>query len=574
MFSARRWTGRDAALWSRTMTRTIQTDDPAPNRLIAGIKPYVEKAPLAAFFLGVSSGFPYALLAATLTNRLSDAGVQRREISAFALVLLIYSIKWAWAPIVDRLAIPGLGWFGQRRSWLWLAGVTVAAATMYLGSADPAGGTHRVLLAAILLALAASTMDVVIDAYRIELLRPDQLGAGSGMSQYGWRIGAFVAASIALYVASRSDWTIGYWACVPLVMPALLISLWAGEPAQRREREWPQRATRKGFMVFLIAIPIVLALASLVDQLLDLSLFFRIALIGFIYPLFDLTIRRAHDIGWSGHLAWLLVLPAIAATVGIWEPFVIVCVVVAALLAILAIKPGDAGLNRFGEPPAMLRQRNVVGPMVEFFRRSGAWLIFLFVLVHKIGDTMANLMIRDLLVSTGFSKADILWGDVWVGFISLLIGIFVGGVIYARLGLKRSVLISLILMGVSNFSFAALAGMGKSIAMLAFTMGFENFASGVGGVTVVALLSAVCNLRFTATQFAMLSAAAAIVGRLLTGTLAGRLIDQWGYIDFYLFTTAAALPGILLFWIMMRTGLVDDAIESAGNREMPQDVVG
>jgi len=150
----------------------------------------------------------------------------------------------------------------------------------------------------------------------------------------------------------------------------------------------------------------------------------------------------------------------------------------------------------------------------------------------------------------------------------------VGGVIYARLGLKRSVLISLILMGVSNFSFAALAGMGKSIAMLAFTMGFENFASGVGGVTVVALLSAVCNLRFTATQFAMLSAAAAIVGRLLTGTLAGRLIDQWGYIDFYLFTTAAALPGILLFWIMMRTGLVDDAIESAGNREMPQDVVG
>jgi PAT family beta-lactamase induction signal transducer AmpG len=103
--------------------------------------------------------------------------------------------------------------------------------------------------------------------------------------------------------------------------------------------------------------------------------------------------------------------------------------------------------------------------------------------------------------------------------------------------------------------------------MLAFTIGFENFASGIGGVAVVAFLSAVCNLRFTATQFAMLSAAAAILGRFLTGTLAGRLIDAMGYVDFYLLTTAAALPGILLFWWMMRTGLVDAAMGTAGGKE-------
>jgi PAT family beta-lactamase induction signal transducer AmpG len=126
------------------------------------------------------------------------------------------------------------------------------------------------------------------------------------------------------------------------------------------------------------------------------------------------------------------------------------------------------------------------------------------------------------------------------------------------------VLISLLLMGVSNLSFAVLAEIGRSVSMMAFTMGFENFASGVGGVAVVAFLSAVCSLRFTATQFALFSAAAAILGRFLTGSLAGRLIEAMGYPNFYLLTTALALPGILLFWWMMRAGLVDAAVGSAG----------
>jgi len=186
--------------------------------------------------------------------------------------------------------------------------------------------------------------------------------------------------------------------------------------------------------------------------------------------------------------------------------------------------------------------------------------------VHKIGDTMANLMVRDLFVTSGFSREEILYADVWVGFACLMIGIFVGGIIYARWGMKRAVLVSLILMGVSNLSFAVLAEIGRSVPMMAFTMGFENFASGVGGVAVVAFLSAVCSLRFTATQFAMLSAAAAILGRFLTGATAGALINSMGYPNFYLLTTVLALPGILLFWWMMRSGLVDAALGSAGTQ--------
>jgi PAT family beta-lactamase induction signal transducer AmpG len=422
------------------------------------IRPYLERAPLTALFLGISSGFPFALLAATLTNRLADAGIEKKSISAFALALLVYSFKWAWAPLIDRIRLPVLtGALGQRRAWLWLCATGTSAAVFVLGVADPLTGLQSVVVGALLLGFAGATFDIVIDAYRIELLAPEQLGVGSGMSQYGWRLGAFFAASIALAVAAASNWTWGYIACMPLAFAGPIASLFAGEPVRHREPK-PVRSAGEALAAFY-------------------------------------------------------------------------------------------------------------GPLVDFFKRKGALIVLLFVLVHKIGDTMANLMIRDLLVELGFDKSEILAGDVWVGFLALLVGIFVGGILYARMGMKRSVMVSLILMAISNLSFAGLAAIGHSMPMLAWTIGFENFASGVGGVTVVAYLSALCNLRFTATQFALLSAAAAIVGRFLTGTTAGALIERFGYVDFYLLTTALALPGVLLYWFLLRTGLVDQSIGEAGTAE-------
>jgi PAT family beta-lactamase induction signal transducer AmpG len=207
---------------------------------------------------------------------------------------------------------------------------------------------------------------------------------------------------------------------------------------------------------------------------------------------------------------------------------------------------------------------SIVGPLAEFFRREGALLVLLFILLHKIGDTLANLTFRLLFDSLGFSNDEIALYDVGVGFWAYLIGIFIGGVVFARWGLKRSVFVSLLLMGVSNFSFAALAAAGHSNLGMAGAIGFENFASGVGGVTVVAYFSALTDLRFTGAQYALISAAASIIGRFLTGTTAGAMIDSIGYVDFYLLTTVLALPGVLLFWLMMRSGLVDRSIGSAG----------
>jgi PAT family beta-lactamase induction signal transducer AmpG len=206
----------------------------------------------------------------------------------------------------------------------------------------------------------------------------------------------------------------------------------------------------------------------------------------------------------------------------------------------------------------------IYGPFVEFFSRHGAFVVLLFILLHKIGDTLGQLTLRLLLNDLGFTNDEIATFDVGVGFWAYLIGIFVGGIMYARMGMKRSVLTSLILMGVSNFSFAWLAQAGHSNWGLAGAIGFENFASGIGGVTVVAYFSVLTDLRFTASQYALISAATSIFGRILTGTTAGALVEGMGYVNFYLLTTAAAVPGIVLFWWMMRTGLIDSSLGTAG----------
>ena len=206
-------------------------------------------------------------------------------------------------------------------------------------------------------------------------------------------------------------------------------------------------------------------------------------------------------------------------------------------------------------------------PLAEFLKREGALIVLVFVLIHKIGDTLANLTLRLLFQDLGFTNDEIAFYDVGIGFIALLVGVFVGGILYARFGMKRSVLISLVLMAVSNFGFAALAAAGPTNIGMAAVIGFENFASGIGGVTVVAYLSALCNLRFTATQYALLSALASIAGRFLTGTTAGSLIEAMGYVNFYLLTTLIAMPGVILFWYMIRSGLADVSIGSAGREE-------
>src|SRR6185295_4390936 len=175
-------------------------------RSSSGLAPYLERAPLAALFLGISSGFTFAMIGATLTTRLAQHGISKSAVTAFALTFLAYNFKFLWAPVVDNVRLPVIGGLGQRRSWLWLIGVLVMAAVAFLGIADPGRSLYLVAIAAITMGVAGATFDIIIDAYRIELLEPHQLGVVSGMSQYGWRIGSVSAGALALLVAERYGW--------------------------------------------------------------------------------------------------------------------------------------------------------------------------------------------------------------------------------------------------------------------------------------------------------------------------------------------------------------------------------
>jgi PAT family beta-lactamase induction signal transducer AmpG len=350
-----------------------------------------------------------------------------------------------------------LGRLGQRVSWLLLAGFLVMAAVVNLALARPTEDIQATVVAAMLVAAAGATYDIVIDAYRIEKLHPHQLGVGAGMSQYGWRIGSAGAGALALFLAARIGWQIAYMACALFALPAMLTGLVLGEPARH------------------------------------------------------------------------VVVSARRGIAEIWN--------------------------------------SIAGPFMEFFQRSGAWLVIVFILVHKIGDTLANLTFRLLFNDLKFTNDEIALYDVGVGFWAYLIGIFIGGIAYTRWGLKRSVLVALVLMAVSNLGFALLAMAGHSNWGMGGAIGFENIASGFGGVVLVAYFSALCNLQFTAAQYALISALVPVIGRFLTGTTAGGLIDSLGFVNFYVLTAVIALPGILLFWFMMRKGMVDRALGTAGTRD-------
>ncbi|MCW3837942.1 MFS transporter [Sphingomonas canadensis] len=530
-----------------------------------GVRPYFQRAPLAALALGVSSGFPFAMIGATLTSRLAQEGITKSAVTAFALTFLAYNLKWAWAPIVDKLRIPLLGGLGARRSWLIVTGAAVAAAVVLLGSLDPKASLSAVVVAAILVGLAGATFDIVIDAYRIELLDPSQLGVGSGMSQYGWRIGSASAGALALVVAEQFGWHAAYAACAIFALPAVLTGLIVGEPEHKVHREWPERMRQRPYLIFILAFTPLYLAGSWIDGRLGVEVLGNMVLVGYLFPIFDLSARRARDAGLSSHVTWAMLLPVTGVVVALWRGW-------GSIEAMILLGAGAAAMLVLATLPSKgsaAADKGKVGPLVEFFQREGAWVIFLFILVHKLGDTLANLTLRLLFNDLGYTNSEIAFYDVIVGFAALIAGIFVGGLMYAQLGLKRSVLISLVLMAVSNFSFAALAAAGQSNLGMAAAMGFENFASGIGGVCVVAFLSALADLRFTATQFALFSAGASILGRFLSGTLAGGLIERIGYVPFYLLTTAIAVPGVLLFWWMMRTGLVDRSIGGAGEPAPP-----
>ena len=430
--------------------------------LMPTFRPYRRPMPFVAFLLGISSGFPLTLLLATMTFWLSKEGIDKTAIG-FAIGLTTpYTLKFLWAPLVDKLSIPILTpLFGQRRSWLFLIQGLLFGSLWKLGASDPANQLGVFAVWAIIVAFLSATQ--VIDAYRIEILSDEELPHGTAMNQFGYRTGNLIAGIGTIWLASNEGmsygWALAYGLTGFCVLPATLGALYAGS-------------------------------GNFVE-------------------------RHVRGAGQS-----------------------------------------------FG---GWIKQA-VANPFREFLSRDGALLILLFVLVYKVGDAMGQGMLNPMIVELGFTDTEFITVNKLVGFWALIAGAAVGAPFIAWLGMGRALLLSGLMMMLSNLLFMLLAVVGHDPMMLGIAVGTENFTSGIGLTVFVTYLSGLSNLAYTATQFALLTSFAA-VGRTWLAAPAGLLANGLGWVGFWGFTVVAAIPGMLLLWLLWRRGFIVSSV-----RQSPPDL--
>lgn len=456
------------------------------------------------FALGFSSGLPLLLVFSTLGIWLTEVGVDKTTIGAFALASTPYSFKFLWAPIVDQLRIPVLDrLFGRRRSWMLMSQVALVAAIGALAFSAPAGAswafagfdvsvTHNVMRTAALaitVAALSATQDIVLDAYRVEVLGRSEQGAGAAVFVFGYRVGMLVAGAGALLLATAAETGHGIMGVVSAIR-------FFGLP----ETPWSVAYTTMA----------------------------------------------------------LLMLPGIAAT----------------LAAPRAASDGvmDAPTARdttFGQAVAAVFRRAVVEPLAAFVRArpAGLWALVLgFVFLFKLSDALAAVLVNPFLVDIGFDRAQIAAIAKTYGMVASITGALMGGALVKLLGLRRALWISLGLMVASNLMFALQARAGADPGFLVLTITVENLTGGFGTAAFVAYLSLLCDVRFTATQYALLTSISS-VGRTMVGASTGVVAEQWGWEVFFTFTAVAGVPAIIVLWVLARMGSLGLDDEAAAASE-------
>ncbi|HEY6420675.1 MAG TPA: AmpG family muropeptide MFS transporter [Candidatus Binataceae bacterium] len=408
---------------------------------------YADRRVLLILPLGFASGLPLLLTFSTLSAWLATAGVGRAAIGAFALVGTPYAFKFLWSPLIDRLPPPIP--LGRRRGWGITIQIALIAATLALGSCDPRRDLGTMGALALLVAFLSASQDIVIDAWRVEILAPEQQGPGAGMIQTGYRIAMLVSGAGSLMIAASAGWFAAYATMAALLVVGMLVFLFGPEPKLPAE-----------------AAP------------------------------------RAPSGGGDAIRDWL-------ATA-------------------------------------------VVGPFVDFMRRPSWLAIIIFIVGYKLGEAMAGVMAIPLYISLGFSLDEIAAISKLVGFFATIAGALVGGVVTVRFGVIRALLLCGVLQSAGNLFYVLQAVGGHRLDYLAMCVAAENLTGAMAGAALVAYLSDLCSPAFTATQYALLSSLAA-VGRTLVASSGGVLADKLGWVGFFLLTTMATLPALLLLvWIARR----------------------
>jgi PAT family beta-lactamase induction signal transducer AmpG len=490
---------------------------------------------LVVTVLGFASGLPLALTGQAMQAWLTAEGVALATIGFLSLVGLPYTFKFLWAPLMDRFDLPLLG---RRRGWLVLTQLLLAGVLLALAATPPVESIRVFALLAVTVAFLSASQDVVIDAYRTDLLPVAERGLGASLAVMGYRLAMILSGGVALIWTDANQgggwsWPDVYRLMAGLMAAAAVVSALALPrlPAPQAASEPPVQAGRdlRGFLALCAAAG---AGVLLTEMLL------RPAVQALLAPLLATTKLSAALQGRWINLVVLLAGVAITLPLGIWA----------------------ARRARF---------ETLLGGLRNYFSQPGAAAFLLFIVLYKLGDAFAgSLMTPFLLKGMAYTGAEVGVVNKVIGLWLTIAGALAGGALMLRIGLWRALFGFGVLQLVSNLGFWWLAEGGKGSlgawlipafdwgfvklatatpvdgALLA-VVAFENVSGGMGTAAFVAFMMSLCNQRFTATQYALLSAFASI-GRMWVGPLAGVLVESIGWPVFFVLSTLLAAPALVM----------------------------
>jgi PAT family beta-lactamase induction signal transducer AmpG len=390
----------------------------------------LNKRMLICISTGFSSGLPLYLLIQFVPAWLRSAEIDLATIGLINLVLFPYTWKFLWAPVMDRFVLPILG---RRRGWMLITQIALIALMSSLSLFNPIDDLSTIIIIVSAISFFSASQDIVIDAFRREILPDDELGAGNAFYAQAYRVSSFVPGSLAMILAGFYPWSVAH---------------------------------------------------------LSIAVFMLVGLVT------TLLIKES---------------------------------------------------SKAGEEPQTLRSA-VIDPFREFFGRQGwkqALFVLLFIMLYKLGDSMATALETPFFMDMGFSTVEIGSIAKIAKTIGATIGTILGGVVMIKLGINRSLWIFGGFQLVSILGYVLLSMVGYNHFVLAIAAGFEYFGVGLGSVALISFMARLTDRHFTATQFALFSSIA-VVPRTFASAGTGYIIESLGYTQFFLICFVCALPGMLM----------------------------
>ncbi len=492
---------------------TLQDTD-APQTWRESLALALDPRSLRMLLLGFSAGLPLLLVFSTLSVWLIKAGVKRDVVTYFSWAGIAYAFKFVWSPLIDRISLPVLaGLLGHRRAWLLLAQFGIVAAILFTATTDPARAIELTAIGAVAIGFTSATQDIVIDAYRIESAPPRLQAFLSAAYVAGYRVAMLTAGAGALWLADwlgaetydPTTWTRVYQAMAGFMLVGIAATLLSPEPSADRNLSTDKTVQLRLLLAFLAAVCVLVI----------------------VYRWIGGSAGGLGPVSAFLYAAGRMLAALAAAGVAIYV------------------------LARAGFVPSGEARTAYVEPFTDFVARYGMPAIAILALIgiYRIADIVMGAVANVFYLEMGFEVGQIATYSKFFGLIATIAGGFLGGIIASRIGVLKALFLGAVLAAASNLLFAFLATQGADIRLLMAVITADNLSAGFAVAAFVAYLSALTNISFTATQYALFTSIMLLVPKVLAG-YSGAIVTGTGYPMFFVLTALLGVPVIaLVLWV-------------------------